>query len=276
MSKYNLSRREFLKIAGVSAASATLGKSLFPGVRASAQRPTTVTFTGWGAIEEDQGVQEAVKQLESEQCAVKVKWQQIHDVPQGTYTQTFVTNVAAGTAPDTAFVMSDVYQSFIQQGVLMDITDRIAKDPLLSKPDYFIEPQEKNRSTDSKGRWFGIGSTWVAPHIYYNADVLAKAKVTPPGFKDNEIWDWDTFVANAKQLTVDTNGKHPGDSGFDKDNVQTCGVQWPMCGLPIASAGYANGGEYFDKGGSIVKLDSPEAMDAMQKLQYLIYVAHET
>lgn len=274
MTTNRFSRRDFLKIAGVSAASVTLGSSLLHPARAQAQDVKTITFTGWGAIEEDQGVQAAVKQFESEQSTVKVKWQQIPDVPQGTYTQTFVTNLAAGTAPDTAFVMSDIYQSLIQQGVLMDITDRIAKDPLLSKKDYFIQPQEQNRSTDGKGHWFGIGSTWVAPHIYYNADVLAKAKVTPPGFKDSEIWDWNTFVANAKQLTVDTNGRHPDDSGFDKDNIQTWGVQWPMWWVPLISAVYSNGGEYFDKGGSVVKLDSPEAMEAIQRLADLIYVHH--
>ncbi len=275
-----LSRRDFLKIAGATAASATIGAPLNrlsplgnPARKLNADA-VTVTFTGWGAIEEDLGVQEAVKQFESEQSAVKVKWQQIPDVPQGTYTQTFITNLAAGTPPDTAFIMSDVYQTFIQQGVLLDITEKIKADPLLSKPDYFIEPQEQNRSTDGKGHWFGIGSTWVAPHIYYNADVLAKAKVKAPGFKDDEIWDWDTFVANAKQLTVDSAGKHPDDSGFNKDDIQTWGVLWPMWWVPLISAVYANGGEYFDKGGSVVKLDSPEAMDAIQKLADLIYVHH--
>ncbi|MHB8625174.1 MAG: extracellular solute-binding protein [Aggregatilineales bacterium] len=274
MSKNRFSRRDFMKLTGVSAASLAVSGSLARVTRAFAQSPTTITFTGWGGTEEDQGVQDAVKQFQSEQSAVQVKWQQIPDVPQGTYTQTFLTNLAAGTPPDTAFIMSDVYQSFAQQGVLLDITDRLMADPLLSKPDYFIEPQEKNRSTDAKGRWHGIGSTWVAPHIYYNGDVLAKAKVTPPGFKDNEIWDWNTFLANAKQLTVDTNGRHPDDSGFDKDNVQTWGVQWPMWWVPLISAVYANGGEYFDKGGFVVKLDAPEAMDAMQKLADLIFVHH--
>jgi len=269
MSQNKLSRRDFLKIAGASAATMTMGNSLSHAARAYAQEAKTITFTGWGAIEEDQGVQAAIKQFESEQSAVKVKWQQI---PADQYTQTLVTNVAAGTQPDTGFVMSDVYQSFIKEGVLLDITDQIAKDPLLGKPDYFIQPQEKNRCTDANGRWFGIGSTWVAPHIYYNADVFAKAKVTPPGFKDNEIWDWDTFVASAKQLTSDSKGRHPGDSGFDKNDVQTWGVVWPMWWLPIAAAIFSNGGEFFEKAGAMAKIDAPEAMEAMQRLADLIYV----
>jgi len=276
MSKGKVSRRSFLKIAGASAASVTLADSLsrFASARALAQDQKTITFVGWGGVEEDQGVQDAVKQFESEQAAVKVKWQQLPDTPAAPYVQTLLTNIAAGTQPDTAFIAADYYQSLAQQGVLLDITDRIAKDPLLSKPNYFFEPQEKNRSTDAKGRWYGIGSTWVAPHIYYNADVLAKAKVTPPGFKENEIWDWNTFVANAKQLTVDANGKHPDDSGFDKDNIQTWGVQWPIWWVPAISAVYSNGGEFFDKGGSVAKLDSPEAMEAMQRLADLIFVHH--
>ncbi len=274
MSKNRFSRRDFMKLTGASAASLALGGPLGQVSRAFAQSATTITFNGWGGVEEDQGVQSAIEQFQKEQSAVLVKWQQIPDNPGGTYLQTLLTNIAAGTAPDTAFIASGYYQSLAQQGTLLDITDRIKADPLLSKSDYFIQPQEKTRSADAKGRWHGIGSTWVAPHIYYNADLLAKAKITPPGFKDSEIWDWDTFVANAKQLTVDTKGRHPDDSGFDKDNVQTWGVQWPMWEIPMVSMVYANGGEYLDKGSSVLKLDAPEALDAMKKLADLIFVHH--
>src|SRR5260370_35262143 len=113
-------RRLFSKITGAEAAPATVGSSLLPAGRTFAQSQATITFTGWGGTEEDQGVQSAVQEFQKEQSAVQVKWQQIPNVPQGTYTQTFITNVAAGTGPDTAFLMSDVYQSFAQQGILMD------------------------------------------------------------------------------------------------------------------------------------------------------------
>ena len=32
-------------------------------------------------------------------------------------------------------------------------------------------------------------------------------------------WNWDTLFENAKLLTVDVNGKHLGEDGFDKNNV---------------------------------------------------------
>ena len=76
----------------------------------------------------------------------------------------FLATVAAGTAPDTAFVDSSNYETFAKKGLLLDITDKITGDKLLGAKDYFIQPQESARCADDKGRWHGIGSTWVAPH----------------------------------------------------------------------------------------------------------------
>jgi multiple sugar transport system substrate-binding protein len=103
--------------------------------------------------------------------------------------------------------------------------------------------------------------------------MLNKAGIKPPGFKDDEIWTWDTFVANAKQLTVDSNGRHPDDSGFDKDNVVQWGVSWTWDNWTfIASAVAGNGGAYTANGKSA--LDSPEALEAMQNVADLMYKHH--
>ena len=63
--------------------------------------------------------------------------------------------------------------------MLLDITDPLKADPLLGATDYFIEPQEEQRCTQD-GKWYGIGSCWVAPHIYYNADLFAAEGIEPP------------------------------------------------------------------------------------------------
>ena len=102
---------------------------------------------------------------------------------------------------------------------------------------------------------------------------MTKPKSPPPGFKDDQIWDWDTFVANSKQLTVDANGKHPDDAGFDADNIQQWAVDWPLWWMPIAAAVYSNGGEYINKDG-LLAIDSPEALEAIQNLVDLIYKHH--
>ena len=272
MAAKKLSRRDFLRLSGASAALAASSLPLGSLLRAAPYRQdtTNIVFGGWGATAEDNGVQAAIQQFQTENPNIAVEWQL---TPQATdYMQQLLTNIAAGTAPDTSFITSDSYETLAKEGQLMDITDRITGDELLGQKDYFF-PQEAVRSADDEGRWHGIGSTWVAAQVYYNADLFDKAGVTPPGFKEDELWDWDTFVENAKQLTVDANGRHPDDSGFDPDNIQQWGVDWPLGNfvLPVGAV-YSNGGAWIKDG--LVALDSPEAIEALQRLADLVYVHH--
>lgn len=124
------------------------------------------------------------------------------------------------------------------------------------------------------GRWYGIGSTWVAHHIYYNADIFEAAGITPPGFQDDEIWEWEEFLDICNELTLDSAGRHPNDDGFDSDNVQQYAIDWPMgWWMPLTAAVFSNGGEIFNEDG-LIALDSPEAMEAMQRVADLIFVHH--
>ena len=114
----------------------------------------------------------------------------------------------------------------IRDSILLNITDNLKADPLLGAKDYFIEPQEEQRCTQD-GKWYGIGSCWVAPHIYYNADVFAEDGVEPPSNDPDKAWTWQQFLDTATALTIDAAGKHPNESGFDAENIQRWGVQWP-------------------------------------------------
>jgi multiple sugar transport system substrate-binding protein len=237
-----------------------------------AQDVTNIVFGGWGSTAEDEGVQAAIEVFQAENPNITIEWQ-ITSGGGGDYMPVFFTNLAAGVAPDTSFILSNDYESLRAEGVLLDITDRIMNDPLLGQPDYFVQPQESNRSADANGRWHGIGSTWVMPHIYYNAQLFDDLGITPPGFLDDEIWEWDAFIEIAKQFTVDSNDRHPDDAGFDPDDIQRYGIDWPLWWLPGASAVISNGGQYLTEEG-LIALDSLEALEALQRLQDLIYVHH--
>lgn len=272
MAKKGLSRRDFLKLTGVSSAALAAAGLPLGSVWGAPRRQdlTTITFGGWGGVAEDEGVQAAIEVFQEENPNILVEWQ--HTPEAGDYNTVLLTNFAAGTAPDTSFIVADAYETYRQEGLLMDITDQIVDDPLLGQEDYFIQPQEGDRCADDEGRWHGIGSCWVAPHIYYNAEMFDDAGIDPPGFKDDELWEWDDFVDICKQFTVDSRGRHPDDSGFDPDDIQIWAVDWPLWWIPIASAIYANGGSYIEDGR--VAIDSEEAIDAMQRLSDLIYVHH--
>lgn len=281
----NISRREFIKAAGLASGAAVLaacapsapatqaGKATEAATSApAAKEAVTITFTGWGGAEEDAGVKAAVKYFQDQTPDIKVNWIQIPD----NYAQKILAMIAAGTPPDDAFCDNGTYGDYVHRKLLMDITNQLQADPVLGAPNYFIEPQESNRCVVN-GKWYGIGSCWVAAHLYYNNDVFKKAGITPPSNDPDKAWDWATFLDTAKKLTVDVNGKHPGESGFDKDNIKSWGVQWPQNNLVYLDAAVAdNGGTYLDPKTHLLAIDSPEATEALQNVADLMlkeYVA---
>ncbi len=288
-----LNRRDFLKASAITGAGAVLAacapaatqapaaaeptkpaaaeatKAPEPTKAAPAGGEASITFMGWGGTAEDEGVKAAIEQYQKEQSKVKVTWLHTPD----SYQEKFLASVAAGTPPDTAFIDNGVFRTFARDGILLDITDNLKADTLVGAKDYFIEPQETNRCT-VKGKWYGIGSCWVAPHIYYNADTLKKYNVEAPSSDPEKAWDWDTFLVNVRKLTIDKNGKTAADSGFDKDNIQMYGVSWPTWSIPLHAAVASNGGEWIDDKTGLFALDKPEAVEALQKVYDLSLKEH--
>ena len=270
-----MNRREFLKVAGIAGAAGFLAacgpKALTPEAEATSAAPAgeavTITFTGWGGTEENDGVLAAVKYFEEQNSSIKVNWIQIPE----NYAEKTMAMVAAGTPPDTAFIYNTLFQGYAKDGLLMDITGNLQADPEVGAKGYFIEPQETERCTRD-GKWYGIGSCWVAPHVYYNADIFEKEGITPPSNNPDEAWDWPKFLEVSKQLTKDVNGKHPGDAGFDPDNMDRWAIQWPTWSIPLHAAIASNGGHWLNQETGLVELDKPEATEALQKVADLMLV----
>ena len=206
-----MNRRDFLKLAGLTGGAGILascqsaaepeaeepmGEETGEEVSEAPAAPETVeiTFTGWGGAEEDEGVQASIEVFQDENPNIKVTW--IH-IPEN-YAEKTMSMVAAGTPPDTAFIYNTLFQGYAKDGLLLDITDPLKADPVIGADDYFIEPQETERCTRD-GRWYGIGSCWVAPHIYYNEEIFEQEGIEPPSNDPEEAWDWEYFVNVSKQ-----------------------------------------------------------------------------
>lgn len=270
-----MSRRDFMRAGAGMMGMVALAACAAPGGQAPAAESAasgsaetvTVSFMGWGGTGEDLGVKAAIEVFEAEQDQIKVEWLHTPD----NYQEKFLTNVAAGTPPDTAFIGGGDYRTYVHDDLLMDITDFLESDSLLGAEDYFIEPQERERCT-SDGRWYGIGSCWVAPHFYYNADIFEAEGIEGPSNDPEQAWTWDHFLEVATAMTVDVNGNHPGDAGFDVQNVDRWGVHWPTWQVPLHAAIAANGGTWVDPETELLTLDQPEATEAMQRIADLMLV----
>lgn len=269
-----ISRRDMLRLIGATAGataagsflaacgaapqagSASTGAAASTGTVAQAAS-ATISMMGWGSPLEKNNVDAGLKLFESNNPGIKVNW--LH-TPED-YETKLKTSLAGGTPPDVFWANNML--DYVSRGVLMDVTDRVKSDPNLSKADYFLEPQEMQRTT-WKDKWYGIGSCWVVTHLYYNADLLEKAGVTPPPTDPAQAWTWDQFLEAARKLTLDAAGKHPGEAGFDANNVQQYGVSWGTAATIVRDAlVYANGGEVFTDDGTC-HLGEPQAVEAIQ------------
>jgi len=226
--------------------------------RALAQQ-TQIQFMGWGSPLEDQNVQNAMKTFEGQHPDIKVDW--VH-VPNADYPTKINTAIAGGNAPDVYWGSN--MADYVARGVAMDVTSRIQADPTLGATDYFLEPQEMGRATINN-KWFGIGSCWVAHHLYYNKALLDAAGVEPPSYDATKAWTWDQYLDIARKLTMDSSGKHPEEDGFSKDNIQQYGVYWENWSLPRDVLVYSNNGEAYTDDYTC-HLNSPEAVEAYQAL----------
>ncbi|MGH2369584.1 MAG: ABC transporter substrate-binding protein, partial [Chloroflexota bacterium] len=103
--------------------------------------------------------------------------------------------------------------------------------------------------------------TWA---VLYNKDLVEQAGLDPeqPPATGEAFIDW------GRKTTVDTNGRHPGDSGFDTNNVQTWGFYYNLHASlwqgMLAQQGVPpmiTGPEAKD-----VNTDSPEAVQALAEM----------
>ena len=86
----------------------------------------------------------------------------------------------------------------------------------------------------------------------------------PPATLD-EAWTWDQFIDVAKKLTLDAKGKHPGEAGFDKNNIVQYGAYVNQYTWQLEAWALSNGGSFFSPDGKSVTFDDA-AIEAMQKV----------
>lgn len=271
MRSKSFNRRDFLRLAGTVGGAAVLAACAPKAAEtpAAAEKPAapaseekvTISFMGWGDTNEDQGVRSAIEEFTKQEPNISVTWMHTPD----NYNEKLLALVAANTPPDTAFVAAGDYKTFCKESLLMDITDMVKNDPLLGKPDYFIQPQEEQRCS-WEGKWYGIGSCWVANQMYYNADIFAEEGIEPPSNDPDKAWTWEHFVEVATQLTKDKNGNRPNESGFDPNNIERFGCEISSYRLNMASFIESNNSHYFDPQTNLLNLDKPEAIKVTQEL----------
>ena len=148
--------------------------------------------------------------------------------------------IATGSPPDLVTIDNPVVPSFSAQGVLEELSDRIKQSAQIKPDIYFKGPWA---SVTWKGKVYGVPRDANTLALYYNADMF-RAKGLDP---DKPPKSWSELVAAAKALRDP--GKNVYGLGFCATQAEEGVFQW----LPFL----------YQAGGSIDKLDQPEAAEAL-------------
>jgi len=181
--------------------------------------------------------------------------------------QKFPTAVAAGTPPDMAIFHAAEIPQMASQSLIQPVDDIFFTTGMLPKEDF--NPGLMDAITYE-------GDTMAVPFdnhgwvLYANNKVITDAGLDPEKLPTNgaEFIDW------ALQVTVDENGKHPTDSGFDPDRIKVFAIHfsWPRFTMP--STLWQFGGGTVSEDQTKAMLSSEESIAAVQYWHELMYTHH--
>jgi ABC-type glycerol-3-phosphate transport system substrate-binding protein len=178
--------------------------------------------------------------------------------------QKFPTSVAAGTPPDMAIFHVGETPQMADLGVMTPVDDIFFTNGRLPREDFvpaIIDPITIEGTTmavpfDNHG-WNG----------YVNTRLVEEAGGDPNNLPQNGA----EFLDLAMRITTDQNGRHPGEDGFDPDNVAVWAwhQSWNRFTYPSLLGMF--GGGIFDPESNQATLNSEANMQALQYAHDLFY-----
>ena len=180
-----------------------------------------------------------------------------------TFFQKYPTAVAAGTPPDFVIFHASEVQQMASQGLMVPMDDMYATGGITAS-DY--NPSLMKQITYD-GKIMAVpfdNHGWI---LWLNTKLVKDAGLDPENLPKNG----EEFITWAQKLTTDKNGKHPTDTGFDKDNVDVWATEftWPRFTMP--STLWQFGADVISEDKTKATLDTPEAIAAVQYWHDLMY-----
>lgn len=221
--------------------------------------PVTITYSQWGTAEELQRTQELLDKFMEANPSITVK---LEGKDWGSYWDGLTANAAGGTLPDVFKTSYAFIEKYGELGIFKEL------DGLLQGKGF-----ELGNIDESLLGLHKFGGKQVSLPIdanvivwYYDKAIFADAKKNPKNAPVPSLEPtWDEIIDIATKLTLDKNGKNPGEAGFDGNNI----VQWGMSVSPGSSMDWflepelwSNGAKLVNDDGSLA-LNTPEAREVL-------------
>lgn len=185
-------------------------------------------------------------------------------VPWADYWTRLPLDVASGDAADVYWMNSANYVLYKDSGDLLDINEVV--------PDGASQWEKAVVDLYSRdGGLWGVPQIWDSIAVFYNKALVEEAGVDPSALAFDPAADTDSLRDAGRKLTVDGEGRHPGEDGFDVDSRAQFGFnsqadRQAIIGPMLAS----NGAQWQDE--DVYTFASPEGIEAFQYMADLINV----
>jgi multiple sugar transport system substrate-binding protein len=200
--------------------------------------PTTITFASW--VGQTATMKSFAEEFQAEFPTITVEFQ---NVPAEQATQKLLTQLAGGTAPDTAFVDMSAVADFASRGALLNLEPSIAQSDYVDPADYV---QAWKDGATFEGSLYGLPFDGETTGLFYRTDLFEPAGITEPPAT------WAEFEEAAALLTDPAKKQY----GFIEFAPESAYYWFPFL--------WGAGGSLYDAETNQVAFDSPEGVEAAE------------
>lgn len=158
---------------------------------------------------------------------------------------------SGGTLPDVFWMHSNVSQKYMENGILLDLTDQIEKSEVIELENYYADIVNLY-SYD--GKHYAIPKDIDTIGLWYNKTYFDEAGLDYP----DESWTWETLRETAKKLTREDGSVY----GYA---INTSNNQDSYYNII-----YSYGGSVISDDKKTSKLDDPKTIEAMEVVEKMI------
>ncbi len=199
MTKTGLSRRAFLRLAGMTAAGAALNACNRSQTTPPQESQETVqlVYQDWRTDWFPPMAQNALQAFHAAHLNIRVFYTPDPDSVE----ETMLADMEAGTAPDVFAGCCSYFPIWAQNGYTLDLRPYVEAELDQATIDDWDPAQYKTFFTRD-GRQYGLPKYHGALALYFNKDIFDEYNVDYP----DDTWDHDDYLDAMKRLTHDRNG----------------------------------------------------------------------
>jgi ABC-type glycerol-3-phosphate transport system substrate-binding protein len=174
----------------------------------------------------------------------------------------------ADEAPDLFLIRVAQLPQFVSYGVVADLSSWYTSGGGTYPDEDFAQPAFDRVWID--GAAYAIPLDNHGRGVWINLDMFEAAGLDPNDPPDN----YEETVEMLKALTLDANGNNAASPDFDSENIVQWGIAPEWLYTDFLSYMFGMGGQMVSEDGTQILINSPEAVEALQRVYDLIYVHH--